>query len=373
MKLTWDQVFAWRMRRQFLDRPANGTDALAVVRRLCGVQAQVASSAELAVALRQDSPRKDDIAKALTGRKLVKTWAMRGTLHLLDVETAPAYLSLLAATKAWEKPAWQRAFATAEQMEAITEAALAALDGNVLTREQLAQAVIDHAKDPTIEAHMRSGWGSVLKPLAFQGYLINGPSEGNRVTFTRPDTYLHGWRGLLEPAEAARIAIPAYLGAYGPASMDVFNQWLYRGGLRKADLRRWYAELVDAGELIEVDVQGRPGHALAIQAGSLAAAEPFDEVRLLPAFDQYVLGPGTNDTQLIAAKRRGEISKSAGWISPVVVHRGRIAGTWAVKDGRLDVVVFKESGEVPNNQIQAEAERIGAFTGSSAKVRITTG
>jgi len=194
----------------------------------------------------------------------------------------------------------------------------------------------------------------VLKPLAWQGYLVNGPSEGNRVTFARPD-----WAGLPAPAEGARVAIPAYLGAYGPASAATFDQWLCRGASKRAQLKGWFADLVGAGTLVAVSVEGEPAYARAADVDDLATARPFDDVRLLPAFDQFVLGPGTGDTRIIDAHRRGAISKAAGWISPVVVCRGRVAGTWSLADGTLDVVLFEEAGEVPRAELAAEAERIG--------------
>jgi hypothetical protein len=75
---------------------------------------------------------------------------------------------------------------------------------------------VEHTSDKALGERLASGWGTALKPLAFQGLLINGPSEGGRVTFTRPDTYVDGWAGLPEPAAAARETIPAYLSAYGP-------------------------------------------------------------------------------------------------------------------------------------------------------------
>ena len=59
-----------------------------VVRRLCGVQAQVASSAELAVRLRSEAVGAGDVGRALADGDLIKTWAMRGTLHLLTPEDA---------------------------------------------------------------------------------------------------------------------------------------------------------------------------------------------------------------------------------------------------------------------------------------------
>jgi hypothetical protein len=368
--LAWDNVLAWRMRQQLLDRPKSAS-TVAVVSRLCGVQAQVASWAELAVAVRQAHPRKGDVAKNLASRKLIKTWAMRGTLHALPATEAPAFLSLLAASRFWEKGAWQRSFATANQIEQIGQAACTALDGTVLTREQLTEQIIDITKDASIEKHLTSGWGAVLKPLAFQGFLINGPSEGNRVTFTRPDTYLKGWPGLPEPNAAAHKVIPAYLGAYGPASPETFDNWLMRGASKRSTVKGWFTDLVDAGTLVQVDIDGQIAYARTDDVQHIAAAKPVDDVRLLPAFDQFVLGPGTKDVQIIAAKRRAQISKTAGWISPVVVWRGRVAGTWEAKDDTLQVVCFKESGKPPKEQIEAEAARIESYTANKLALRIS--
>ncbi|NUR70907.1 MAG: winged helix DNA-binding domain-containing protein [Hamadaea sp.] len=369
MIITWDQVFAWRMRRHLLDRP-KGTSAVDVAHRLCGVQAQVASSAEQAVAARRQTTASGEVAKALANRELVKTWAMRGTLHLLCPADAPAFLALMAATKVWEKPIWQRNFVTAAQLKAIAEAAWTALDGAVLTREQLTEAVLEHSGDVALAEHLGSGWGAVLKPLAYQGLLVYGPSDGSRVTFTRPDTYLDGWPGLPDPAEAARTAVPAYLGAFGPATIEAFNQWITRGTLKKTDLKKWYAELTADGVITAVDVEGTPAYALTSELDAIAMAKPFDDVRLLPAFDQYVLGPGTQDEQLIGAGRRPEISKAAGWISPVVVHRGRVAGVWESDGDTVSVRLFTERADVPKTQIASEAARI---TGGKPKLDVTVG
>jgi hypothetical protein len=70
-----------------------------VVRRLCGVQAQVASAAALAVAVRQAKPHTTALSRAVSRRSLVRTWAMRGTLHVLAADEAASYLSLLASAR----------------------------------------------------------------------------------------------------------------------------------------------------------------------------------------------------------------------------------------------------------------------------------
>ena len=364
-----ERVLAWRMRRQLLGRPA-GMTTVAVVERLCGVQAQVSGSAEQAVAARLAEPRGGVVAEALDERAIVKTWAMRGTLHLLPADSAPAYLALIAAARTWERGPWQRTFATAEQMAALTEVAREVLDGAVLSREELSAEIIRRTRDDSLAEHLASGWGALFKPVAWQGHLINGPVDGNRVTFTSPRTWVPGWAGLPGPEEAARVVIPAYLGAFGPASMETFDQWLIRGASRKAALRGWFAGLVRDGVLAEVTVDGQTGYARAADVAEIAAAEPLEGVRLLPAFDQYVLGPGTKDAMVIAPGRRAAISRTAGWIAPVVVAGGRVAGTWELNGAQLNVALFPEAPTVTVPDLEAEAGWIEALTGTAVKLAI---
>lgn len=87
-------------------------DPVEVVRRVAGVQAQVASAAELAIRVRQSSPTPGAVERALlVDRSLVKTWAMRGTPYLLPAAVAGDYLSLMASLRGWERPAWPKAAA----------------------------------------------------------------------------------------------------------------------------------------------------------------------------------------------------------------------------------------------------------------------
>lgn len=368
MKVSWDQVLAWRMGRQLLD-PRGTHPTPDVVGRLCGVQAQVASSAELALAVRQRDPQPGLATEALRSRQLIKTWAMRGTLHLLVPEDAVAYLALLADLRTWEKPGWQRSLGvTAGDMAALADAVEHVLADRVLTRDELVAELVARTSSHHLEQPLRSGWGMLLKPLAWMGLLCNGPNEGSRVTFTRPATWVAGWPGLPEPHDAAPVAIRAYLRAYGPATSEAFDRWLTRGTTAKKKVRAWFAALDD--ELIEVDVEGDPAYLLAEDADELHATAPASSVRLLPAFDQYVLGPGTADTRLVPAARRPQISKTAGWISPVVLAGGRIAGVWSVEDETLSIGAFDEAGNIDSEPLAAEAERVARFLGRTLRVKL---
>jgi hypothetical protein len=369
--VTWSQVFAWRMRRQLLE-PRADPDPATVARRLCGIQAQLASAAELAVAARQRQPEPGVVNRALADRALVKTWAMRGTLHLLTPDEAGAYLALVGTVRTWERPSWQRAFGVSSaELAALLDAVAEALEDRVLTRDELIGQVLAGTGSHHLEEQLRSGWGAVLKPLAWSGVLCHGPGQGNRVTFTRPDTWLPGWGGLPEPEAAARVVIPTYLRAYGPATPETFDAWLSRGSSRKKDLRGWFAALSD--ELATVTVEGRDCLLLAEDVDDLADTEPAEVVRLLPGFDQYVLGPGTSDAELVTANRRAQVSRTAGWISPVVVRAGRVAGTWEITGDTVVVTWFPEAGPVPAEALSSEAEWIARFRGEPLTVKVSTG
>jgi hypothetical protein len=83
-------VLAWRLKRQRLDRSAPRDEALDVVREICGLHAQVMSSAELALWARVEDLKPEWVQEALWERRsLAKTWAMRGTLHLLPSDELP--------------------------------------------------------------------------------------------------------------------------------------------------------------------------------------------------------------------------------------------------------------------------------------------
>ena len=138
MSLRWENVLAWRLGRQGLAERAPAVEWPDVVSRICGLHAQVMSSAELTLWARVDDLSRDAVQHALWDRRtLVKTWAMRGTLHLLPAGELPAYVAALSRLRPRHHvPAWLRHHGlTREAADAMLAAIPAALDGDPLTRE----------------------------------------------------------------------------------------------------------------------------------------------------------------------------------------------------------------------------------------------
>jgi hypothetical protein len=185
----------------------------------------------------------------------------------------------------------------------------------------------------------------------------------------RPEVASPHWAGLPEPEVAAPIAIARYLGAYGPASADAFGNWLAGGWFGKRQLHSWFGEL---GELVAVvDVDGEPAYVLSEHVDELAASKPTAAVRLLPGFDQYVLGPGTADGHIVPSARRWEVSKQSGWIAPVVLAGGVVAGTWALDGEDVRIDWFAESGKPPRRLLNEEVARLSATLGRDLRATIS--
>src|SRR5437870_6369605 len=295
---------------------------------------------------------------------------MRGTLHLLTPEEAGAFLSLIASGRSWERPSWQQYFGvTPKQLDALREVVREVLDGKALTREELIAAVVARRGYGHLGEALRSGWGTLLKPYAWQGDLCFVPSRGNRATFMRPDAASSRWAGVPDPDEAAPIVIVAYFGAYGPATIENFRNWLSRGRVSARRIRTWFGALGD--RLAEVKVDGERAYVLAEQLDELASARPTAAVRLLPGFDQYVLGLGTEDVHVVPAARRAAVSRQSGWISPIVVAGGVVRGTWALDGDHLRIAWFGEAGRPPRNALEAEVARLSSILDRDVRAAIS--
>jgi hypothetical protein len=370
-RLRWAQVMAWRTARHHLDERVPAKSMLDVVARIAGLHAQVMSSAELTLAARVEGLGPDDVGRALwEERSLVKTWAMRGTLHLLPAAEFPLWQAALSTRRGWEAGVWQRAFATREELERINQAVAEALDDRLLTREELAAEVARRTGSEQLGEKLRESWGALLKPAAALGLLCFAPSQGQQVRFTRPDTWLDGWAEH-DPDAAVAEVTRRFLAASGPVTREDFARWW--GIPSPAQGRRLLERLGD--EVAAVEVEGVAAYALAADLAGLAEAGAGGSrvVRLLPAFDQYVITATRQAERLMPGPFKDRVYRPQGWLSPVLLVGGRMDGTWRQerKGRRLLVTIEPFAGPLPawaRRAAAAEAERLAAFAGGELEL-----
>ena len=363
--LTWTEVCHRRLAAQHLRRPLPAGSLHPMVGDICGLHAQVMSAAELAAAVRLDGLVRGAVAAALwETRTLVRTWAMRGTLHLLLADELPLYVAALSNRRFdLDKPWLKYHGLEAAEVPALVDAVAEALDGRQLTREQLGREVVRLLGDTKFEELLASGWGALLKPVAFQGLLCFGPGEGNRVTFVRPDQWI-GPFDRPDPLESLREMARRYLRAYGPASAEDFARWW---GVKPKAVRPVFTP---GDGFAEVELDGK----LAWTAdGTVTVADDGPVVRLLPLFDPYVVAVRRNGDRPLAGPEKDLVYRKAGWISPVLLVDGELAGVWEHtidREGlRVDIRPFAplDDPQVVERALR-EAERLAIHLGSPLSV-----
>jgi hypothetical protein len=234
-----------------------------------------------------------------------------------------------------------------DEVEAARAAVFAALDGRIMTREELA-AEVGHPR-------LSAGFAFLLDELC------QGPPRGSRVTLARPDQWIEGWQPVDEQV-ALREVCRRFVSIYGPTRPSEFAEWVRA---KLAVVRPLFESL----DLDEVDVEGRRAFVLAGDA-DYPEAEP--SVRLLPEYDVYVMGfrerehlvPEAVRAQ-VAAHGRGRYEGPAG-VRFLLVD-GVAAGLWerkkTAKRIELRVTPVRKLTRAELSALEAEGERIAAFFG----------
>ena len=367
---TWEQVRERRLTRHHLVKPAPRTRLVEVVRDVGGIHAQVMSAAELALSARVRGSTQEHVSSALgEERSLVKTWTLRGTLHLHPADELGLWL---AARRAVVGDWYFANEVRPKEAKQILAALSGALDGRCLTRDELVEAVTPHVSGWARE-HIGSGWGTVLGPAALNGTLVHGPPRGTRVTFVRPDQWF-GMQQEWEPQAALAEVLRRYLTAFGPATHKDFAQWVAGSHFKTKDAKALLDSI--AGELIEVDVEGRQAWLL---AGDAKRPVPSEGVRLIPEYDAYVMGFREREhlfsPEAVArtkAHGKGRL-EGPGALSWLLVD-GLVAGTWSRKRAgkriELRIEPFAKLTKGKLAGLEQEAARVAACFGLQPQLMV---
>lgn len=373
-----ERVAAFRLARHHLSERAPTSALARVAGDMVGAQAQVLSAAQISLWARTRGLRLEDVNAALSEqRTLVKTWCLRGTLHIIPSNDFAVFVRGSARRGArWT--AWMlRAGIPIDAVDRLLEAVRDVLD-RPLTRMEIAGRIRD-TLGIKIAAKSGRGWGGPSNATGFQiagttlsldgimflagqrGLACFGPMRGAEATFVRPEDWLPNWHDM--PAEKAEPELlRRYLRGHGPATVPDYARWTY---MTAADTRDVWRRLEP--EMAPVDVAGRVGWVLRGDLAALRRAKldgPI--VRLLPSFDSLLLGL-VDKGHLVDATHYKRIYRPQGWLSPVVLVDGRAAGVWSYerKGRRLAVRVeaFRRFPAAVRSRVTDESEDLRRFFG----------
>jgi hypothetical protein len=297
-------------------------------------------------------------------------------LHHLVPEDLARVVVASGTRERWREAPWQKAFeVTFDQIEAMIAAAGEVLTDRPILRAELADAIAAHLSDPVLATKLRSGWGTFLGPVAQRGLLCFGSPAGRNVTFVRPSAWLGRpispqelvvvsakERGNvpLEPLAALASLIRSFLSAFPGSGRDATARWW---GSVPAGLINDARAVLGEG-VVDIDVAGTRQWILPADVAPLVATSPFQGVRLLPGFDPWINELPRRTDEVMTSIHHDRIYRVAGWVTPVVIVDGRVAGTWGLTAGNrggIAVQPLERWRSGVNAELGKEVDRIAAF------------
>ena len=311
--MTPEEIRLQRLSNQHL---LSKTDTVTVAKDLCGLQAQFLSHAHHALALRSDAD---------TGQ-LIKSWTLRGTLHLFAEEDLPLFLHE-------GRTHFLRPQDTMESDSRITGARkiwfsqliLDAIRSGTHNREALKLLCRANGMTDAEETSMFDPWGGILRALCESGKICHRASQEKAYRICPEFTPMDRDAAHLELARR-------YFTHFGPATVKdaaYFLGWTQKEV--KCQLARLSPEYFSHNNRIfyQIPQDGPRGKC--------------PSVLFLAGFDQLMLGYEKTESLFLPSEHLRDIFTLSGIVRPALLIDGSVSGHWNLKNGKLSVTLFSPS------------------------------
>lgn len=334
-----------------------------VVRRHLAMQAQDFAASRWAIGVRLPGAVDADVRRAYDSGKIVRSWPMRGTVHVTCAEDLPWMLSVMGVrtlsgvARRWEALGIDKPF-----LERAREIALERLrGGGRCTRGELSSAFEKGGLEMEGQRLYHTVWY-----LSQTGTLVQGPLIDNDHALVLLDEWIPNPRVLGREEALAELG-RRYLEARGVATVEDLVHWtkLTKGDCRKA--------LAAGPDIVEVAGPGGPYSMLRTlhEAMRDAPREGGDRVWVLPAFDEHLLGYRVRDLQLDPTHATLVDPARNGVFRWTLVHNGRVVATWKrirrAKYTLAEASLFPGERPPPDALVQEALNQWAAFEGTEVR------
>ena len=363
-----ERLTRFYLANHFLLHKAGKQHIVDVTGAVCGLHSQLPLTPHFSLWNRVSDFRPEMLDRSLYREKsLVKTWFMRGTLHIIPAKDLPTYHNAL--KRMWfehhgrfmENPRWP----SAEEREKLLYPKIAeALAEKPLSRKELSERVhVLLGKKEQRYSGLFSAWGGILKETSYLGQTVYGEPCGKETCVARLGKWLPNIKIDCVNEDIAREELLLkYLHCYGPASAQDFACW---SGLLASEAKKAIEER--AADLVQVQRQDNKKELWMLKEDlSLLQKLDLEErppLRLLPKFDSYLLGHKDRIRIIDEVFRKQVFRPVVGDVAATVLIDGRIAGTWIHKKTKRKMEVAIKPFRKYDREIVDELNQVGKDLG----------
>jgi hypothetical protein len=343
--------------------PAGRPDSVAgVVEWFGAMQAQDVASGLWSLGARLPAFTLDDVNAALERGEAIRTWPMRGTVHLVPPADAHWMLELMGvralAGAAKRRETIGLSEDTAERGVEILGAALAG--GKRMTRAECLAALTGAGVDVAGQQGYHLLWYASQK-----GVTCITPHVGKEQTFGLLDDWAPK-PNRPDREEALGIIATRYFRSHGPATAADLARWT---GLTLTDARAGVAAAGDRLAAVTVDGVAMTADPALLDAG----IGHVDDWAALPGFDEYMLGYKDRTLMVDPAHFAAVVPGGNGVFQATIVRGGRTVGIWKRTLGKkavtVDVTPLVPLKPAERRRAEAALEPFARFVGLPLQVR----
>lgn len=330
-------------------------DASEVITWLGAMQGQDYAGAKWAFGIRLPGLTEADIDTAIASGQIMRTWAVRGTLHYVSPADIHWMVGLIAPKQISGNAARYRELELDESTLIRSTAIIAhALEnGEYLTRSALFAILETSGITTTGQRGFYMLQRAGLERLVYQGAM-----HGSETTFRALPA------GKSRPKEEALAELARrYFLSRGPATLADFTHW---SGLLISEAR---AGLESIKSLLVEDIIDGQSYWLTPDTYN----PPTQSLHLLPGFDEYILGYRDRSAVLAPEYADAICPGGNGVFISTLVSDGRVIGTWKrtlkKKTVSLAISPFRPLTDAESDLLTAQSARYGAFLGLTASVQ----
>lgn len=298
--------------------PVSQSNPAELLSRLGALQAQDYDGVKFSLGLRLGATAAA-IEAAIAAGGILRTWPMRGTLHLVPAIDARWMLDLMTPRlhKTYQTRHSQLGLRPRE-LELSGEILAQALQGATLSREDL----LARLEAGGISCLGQRGY-HLLTHHAQEGLICCGPLLGKQQSFRLLSDVVPRPR-VLARDEALAVLSERFYRSHGPASCEDFARWT---GLTLGDARKGLSLARERyPQLAVISAEGRE-----LWYDAAIAPAPRKQVQLLPGFDEYLLGYKDRSAVLDPAQAQRICPGNNGVFAPTIISDGQVCGTWKRK------------------------------------------
>ena len=349
--ISTSEVLRLRMRALGISGEAQGTAAgtgeeriAAVARHLVALQGQDWNASRWALGLRAPGTVNEDVLDAFNAGRIVRSWPMRGTIHITAAEDLGWIQRLTGAKLLQGAPKRRQTLGMSDAaLDRLVDTTTQALAGLAARGEGLSRDAVSNVWNEA-GVEWQSNWRyHVIWWMCQNGLATFGPvRELGEPLLVAADEWITAPREVVGDAALAELAT-RYVAARGPVREQDFAWW---SGLGVREARRGLMLAHAEGQLTQVayaDASWRGGMlwvASEALGADLTAPDPGSTWQLLPSFDEHLLGYTDRTAQLDPAHLAAIVPGSNGMFLATAAQHGVTVATWrkpAKRNGSVTV------------------------------------